>query len=89
MARNLKRLKSSRFLFLFALYIFLGCYFSLLESSSGFASFYPTYPAAIPIHAWMPLVKRPMFFCGLDPVFSQFGRICTQTTAKVQRQSHQ
>jgi hypothetical protein len=35
------------------------------------------------------LVKRPMFFCGPDPVFGQFGRICAQTTAKVQRQSHQ
>ncbi len=29
-----------------------------------------------------------MFFCSLDPVFGQFNRICAQTTAKVQRQSH-
>ena len=28
-----------------------------------------------------------MFFCGLDPVFGQFGRICAQTTAEVQSQS--
>jgi hypothetical protein len=35
------------------------------------------------------LVKRPMFFCSLDPVFGQFRRSCAQTTAKVQRQSHQ
>lgn len=37
---------------------------------------------------WMPLVKRSMFFCRLDPVFGQIGRIRAQTTAKVQRQAH-
>jgi hypothetical protein len=34
------------------------------------------------------LDKRPMFFCRLDPVFGQFGGICAQTAAKMQRQSH-